>query len=259
MTATDTEVPDEPQPGASAATRRGGEPEPALVASGLELRTRQGLVFGPVDWNLPAGRHGAVLGVQGSGRSAFLLTLTGRMRGVSGGLRVGDLDGIRQPRHLRHRTAVARITDLVGLEPSLTIAEMCDEHALSDGVGEHRGRARFAELSGATGHRFNPATRVHDLPAVDRTILSALLACQRRARYVVLDDVDDSLTTTQLAEVYRVLDVLRELGHPFVVSALESSPVPDGAAVVHLPAPQTDDSLALSFGHLRRPLLTKEI
>ncbi len=230
----------------------------ALQASGLELRTLQGRVFGPIDWVLPPRTHGAVLGVQGSGRSAFLLALAGRMRGLTGSLTVGDLDGIRQPRHLRHRTAVARITDLVELEPGLTVAEAVDEHALAEGVSVRHGRATFEALTGTCGVRFERRARVDELSALDRTLLAALLACQRPAHHIVLDDVDDALTTEQLRHVYAVMGLLGDAGHYFVVSALESSEVPAGASVVHLAPPETSDGLQLSFGHLHPRLLAKE-
>lgn len=229
----------------------------SLHAEGLALRTPQAPVFGPVDWQIPTHTHGAVLGVQGSGRSAFLLALTGRMRGVTGRLTVGDLDGIARPRHLRHHTAVARITDLVELEPHLTVADSIDEHALADGVRQRHGRVVFAELEEATGRRFDRGRRVNDLTSLERTILVALLSCQRPAHHIVLDDVDDSLTHGQIDEVYGVLATLGDLGHYFIVSALESSAVPPGAAVVHLTPPVTTDSLQLSFGHLH-PRLTRK-
>lgn len=231
----------------------------ALVLRGLELNTRQGRVFGPVDWTLPPRTHGAVLGVQGSGRSAFLLALAGRMQGLTGGLTVDDLDGVRQPRQLRHRTSVARITDLVELEPGLTVAEACDEHALAEGVGVRHGRESFAELQDAIGHRFEAGAVIGDLPALERTLLSASLACQRPAHYIVFDDIDDALTAEQLNVVYGALDVFAGLGHFFVVSVLESSPVPRGAARVTLTPPETSGGLALRFGHLRpRRILAKE-
>jgi len=230
----------------------------SLVARGLEVRTPQGRVFGPVDWQVPAGAHGAVLGVQGSGRSAFLLALAGRLRGLTGHLMVGDLDGVTHPRLLRHRTAVARITDLVELEPHLTVADSIDEHALSEGIRQRQGRAVFADLEDATGRRFDRRRRVHDLTALERTLFVALLSCQRPAHHIVLDDVDDALTHAQLDEVYGTLQILGELGHYFVVSALESSAVPPGAAVVHLAPPETTESLQLSFGHLHPRLVAKE-
>lgn len=206
----------------------------ALVVRGLRLEGPQGPVFGPVDLTVPPGRHAAVLGPQGSGRSALLLALAGRMKGVTGEIRVGALDGARHPRRLRQRTAVARISDLATLERSLTVREACDEHALLEGLSTRAGRATYERLAAAVGFDVSSRAIVGELSAADRTVLTAILGCQRPAHHVVLDDVDEDLTLPQLERVYDALDVLGGYGHCFVVSALGSSPAPHGAVVVHV-------------------------
>lgn len=212
-----------------------------LTARGLTLRTAQGTVFGPVDLDLPPGVPGVVLGTQGSGRSALLLALVGRMQGASGHLRLGEVDGIRHPHRLRRVTAVAHISGYVELEPALTVAEAVDERCLLDGLSRREGRRHLAELQDAVGFHPDPRARVGSLPAEDVTVLTCLLACLRPAEVVVYDDLDTSLTVPQLERVHRVLDVLCSLGHRFVVSALASSPVPPGAVVLALPTPGHED------------------
>lgn len=223
----------------------------ALVAKGLSMRTAQGPVFGPVDLVVPAGHHAAILGEQGSGRSAMLLALGGRLKGVSGQLTLGEVDGIAHPRKLRQRIAVARITDLVELEPTLTVGEARDEHSLLEGIGSRAGRVTFQELAGALDLELGLDRLVGDLPAVQRTLLSVVLGCLRPADFVLVDDVDDSLTRDQLADVYAAMDVLALRGHHFIVSALSTSPVPSGAATITLIPPESAERLALRFGHLR--------
>lgn len=243
-------MPEATIPGVQHPARAAVEPD-ALVARGLSLRTAQGPVFGPVDLTIPAGSHGAVLGEQGSGRSAMLLALGGRMKGAAGQLQVGEVDGIAHPRQLRQRMAVARITDLVELEPTLTVGEARDEHALLDGLGARKGRVAFDELCRALDHDPGLDRLVGDLPAVERTLLSVLLGCLRPADFVLVDDIDDALTRDQLAEVYAALDVLAGRGHHFIISALATSPVPEGAATVTLTPQLAPERLALRFGHLR--------
>ncbi|WP_448629214.1 hypothetical protein [Cellulomonas soli] len=57
---------------------------PAVVARGVRLRTRRGVVYGPVDLDIPEGTLAVVQGPQGGGRSSLLLTLAGRMVPDSG-------------------------------------------------------------------------------------------------------------------------------------------------------------------------------
>lgn len=208
-----------------------------LVARGLTLATPRGTVFGPVDLHLPPRTHGAVLGTQGSGRSALLLALTGRLQGVTGELSLGRVDAHRYPHVLRRATAVAHISDHVELEPLLTVAECIDEHSVLEGVSRRVGRERVARLEDLVDFHPDRHAVVGGLPAEDRTVLACLLACVRPAELIVYDDVDSSLTLPQLERVYDVLGVLGSRGHRFVVSALASSPVPHGAVVVELPTP----------------------
>ncbi len=211
-----------------------------LVARGLTLRTRNGTVFAPVDLDLPAHTPLAVLGTQGSGRSALLLALTGRLQGVDGELTLGRIDGVRHAHRLREATAVAHVSDLVELESTLTVRESLEERILTDGIRRRDGRARFARLSEAVGFEADPGTPVGHLPAPERTVLTALLACLRPARLVAYDDVDATLTDAQLARVCTALETLGDFGHPFAVSALTSSAVPRGAVVLPL-TPSLED------------------
>lgn len=222
--ATDPPLTDEPAP----------EPEPALVARGLTLRTPRGTVFAPVDLDLPAGTPLAVLGTQGTGRSALLLALTGRLQGVSGGLWLGDVDAMRHPHRLRAATAVAHITDFVELESVLTVRESLEERLLLDAVPRAAGRERFHALAEAVGLDAEPRAVVGHLPAVQRTLLTAVLACLRPARLIAYDDVDASLTDPQVDHVHAALEILCEHGHPFAVSALASAGAPRGAVVLSL-------------------------
>ena len=76
-----TEAVPAPPPGSPASTAAPS----AVVASGLTLHGRRGLVYGPVDLTLPAGAMLIVQGTQGAGRSSLLLTLAGRMMPDRGG------------------------------------------------------------------------------------------------------------------------------------------------------------------------------
>ena len=231
-------------------------PPATLVARGLTLRGSRGPVFGSLDLVLPPQTHLAVLGTQGSGRSALLLALTGRLQGVRGELVLTGgpvdvaldgperpaarayrppIDAARHPHALRARTAVAHTTDLVELEPALTAAEVVDERCLADGVRRRAGRARFALLADAVRLSVAPEAVVGELPAPERALLAAVVACLRPARLVTFDDVDATLTLDQLVALHAALDVLKDHGHPFAVSAVASAPVPRDAVVLTLP------------------------
>ena len=119
-------------------------------------------------------------------------------------------------------------------QPALTVRECVRERTLLDGVKRAAGRERFLGLAEAVGLEAEPGTLVGRLPAVQYTLLTAVLACLRPSRLVAYDDIDSSLTDPQLDHVYGALEVLREHGHPFAVSALASSAAPHGAVVLPL-------------------------
>ncbi|MEL4358371.1 MULTISPECIES: ATP-binding cassette domain-containing protein [unclassified Luteococcus] len=225
-----------------------------LRARRLQLRGRESKVFGPVDLTLTRGGITVVTGQQGAGRSALLLALSGRLKGVQGELQSAEIDGIAHPRKLRRQVSVARISDLADLEPNLTIAESRDERAIADGIGVRRGRERFAELETLLNHQFDKEQWVGRMPAVERTLLTIVLGCLAPASFVVLDDVDDSLTERQLTWIHDGLGLLTEQGHSFVLSSLEQSPVPPRAQVVHLSPPPTRTEPNFELHRLRRRL-----
>lgn len=227
-----------PAPASAASTTSALQSSKLLFrARGLEMAGRESMVFGPVDFDLARGHIGVVTGQQGAGRSALLLALAGRLKGVQGSLQVGEIDGVHHARALRKQVAVARITDFADLEPNLTVGESRDERAIAEGIGQREGRRRFAELEDLLGHRFELDQWTDRMPAVERTLLTLVLGCLAPSRYVVVDDLDEQLTDEQLRWIHDGMALLVAQHHNFVVSALDQSPLPEGATVLHLPAP----------------------
>jgi ABC-type glutathione transport system ATPase component len=116
---------------------------PCIETRDLSLATREGPVDAGVDLSFRRGRRAAAVGRPGHGRSALLLTLAGRMRGWTGRCRVAGYDAATQTGPLRHRGSLARISDLVDLEPRLTVAESITERALIDAMPLQRAGQRF--------------------------------------------------------------------------------------------------------------------
>lgn len=243
----DTPPVEEPRPEKAA-------PQLLFSARGLELAGRNSMVFGPLDLDLRADEVAVVTGQQGSGRSALLLALAGRLKGVQGSLQVGAVDGIAHPRALRQQVSIARISGLADLEPQLTVGESRDERAISEGIGTRRGREQFSRLEDLLDHRYQTDDLVDHLPAVEKTLLTLMLGCLRPAAYVVCDDVDDRLTDAQLGWIHDGIAVLREDGHHFVLSSLDQSPLPEASRVIHLQPPPSRDADFVPTHSLRRRL-----
>ena len=203
---------------------------PYIETHDLSLVTREGPVYSGVELSFRRGRLAAVVGRSGSGRSALLLTLAGRMRGWTGRCRVAGYDAATQTATLRDRSSLARISDLVDLEPRLTVAESITERALIDAMPLQRAGERFDASCAALGDPgFPRKTLVGELSSLDQTLLAVALATLRPAELVFLDQAERGLDGQQLEQLMTGLVGLVASGTCVVVSVLDVAALPDGA------------------------------
>ena len=86
-------------------------------------------------------------------------------------------DAATQTAPLRDRSSLARISDLVDLEPRLTVAESITERALIDAMPLQRAGERFEASCAALGGIEVPRkTLVGELTSLDQTLLAVALA-----------------------------------------------------------------------------------
>lgn len=208
---------------------------PYIETRDLSLVTREGPVYEHVDLAFPRGRLAAIVGRSGSGRSALLLTLAGRMRGWTGWVRVAGYDPVTQTRLLRDRTSLALVDDLVTLEPRLTVAESITERSLIDAVPLAKAGTRFDTACAALEVEFPRTVEVGRLSALDHTRLAVALAAMRPAEIVFLDSAHRGLDEEECAALMSGLEALVDAGTLVVVTVLESSKLPPGAAIHRLP------------------------
>lgn len=206
-------------------------PSPLLALEDLALAHRGHTVFGPVTATLPRSSLVVVHGPSGSGRSALLLALAGRMRNTTGTIRFTEpLSG----RAHRRTASIARVSDLVDVEPQLTVSESVTERCLADQVPLGRGQVQFAALCERIRTNFPPHALVAELTARDRLVLTTVLAMLRPAALVVLDDVDRDLDAAGQSEVFTVLQRLSLVGCTIVASTCDQQPIPDDVPTISL-------------------------
>jgi len=218
---------------------------PVLEVERLSLRTPAGPVFTELTFSVPRGGLTAVVGPSGSGRSALLLALGGRMRGLTGSVRLGGRAARSRPADLRARTAVARLATLVEPEGRLTVGESMTERALVDGVQDGDAAAAVARAEGVFGTTLDRGLLVDDLTAYDRALLCVALALVRPSDLVLLDDADRGLDVADQRRLLEALGRLCATGQTLVLSTTELASLPPGAHVVHLrPTPPADPAPA---------------
>jgi ABC-type branched-subunit amino acid transport system ATPase component len=225
----------------------------------------------------------AVTGPTGSGRTALLLALTGRMRTAEGTARVAGLELPRRTAEVRRVSGVAHMPGVTDLDPALTVAEHLRERAL---VGRRyggpaadlargllrspRARARAAEDAARADAALEAVglvpgdlpkgtrTAVRDLTRAQELRLSvalALLGRPGRPAVIAVDDADLGLSGPEREEAVALLASLAASGTT-VLAAFREAP-PEADLVVPLaPAPEDTEPRPGRLRHLlhrRRP------
>jgi ABC-2 type transport system ATP-binding protein len=211
-----------------------------ILAEGLGLATKTGPVFADLTFTVPRGRLSVVVGPSGSGRSALLLAVSGRMRGLTGSVRLGQHAAGSRSRDLRRRTAIARLANLVGPEGQLTVGESMVERALIDGVQAGDADAAVAEAEAVFDLAFDRDVLVDQLPAYEQSLLAVALAMVRPADLILLDDADASLDVAEQTRLLAALSRLSGTGRTVITTTTEAAAVPADATVIALtlPAPK---------------------
>lgn len=216
------------------AQQRDGIVDPLIVAKDLRLETPRGVVFAGVTTQIPRGCLVAVTGRAGSGKSALLLALTGRMRGVTGELVVDGHDAFSHPRQVRRITSVARIDELVEAEPALTLEDCITERTLADAAPARSRMAHYlhtAHLLGLVG----PLTRTYgDLSPADQVRASIALASILPSPLIVLDDIDRKTTSNEQTELWEGFAKLAEEGVTVIASTAERTALPPGIITIEM-------------------------
>lgn len=198
----------------------------AVVARDLQLHGQRGIVYGPVDLDLPTGALTVVQGPQGAGRSSLLLTLAGRMVPDAGSsLRMLGHDLPRERRAVQRRAAIAGFAGIDELDGNVTVGDVVRERLTWLAPWYRRvprpdQRAFRALAEPVFGDRPLPRldTVVWDLDEVDTMLLRIVLAMAQRPALLVVDDVDQVHDTTRRATVWARLEAIAAGGTTVVAS-----------------------------------------
>lgn len=257
----------------------GGQPPGTGVAArGLGVKGPRGWAFRDVTFEAGQGALVAVTGPTGSGRTALLLALTGRMRTAEGSARVAGLDLPRRMARVRRVSGVAHVSGVTDLDPALTVAEHLRERAL---VGRRYGgpaadlvrgllrspRARAAEDAARADAALQAVGLAPgDLPKGDRTavrdlsraqelrlsVALALLGRPGRPEVIAVDDADLGLSGPEREEAITLLSSLAA-GGTTVLAAFREAP-PEADLVVPVGDQVAPEDLPPASGRLLRLL-----
>ncbi|MEG0070386.1 MAG: ATP-binding cassette domain-containing protein [Raoultibacter sp.] len=174
-----------------------------LEAHGLGLKTLMGYAYRDIDLLLGPGQILAVRGHNGSGKTALLLTLAGRMSYTEGTLRVGEFQLPRQRGKVQKTVGLGLFEQLNGLQESLKVSYAVG--AEFELYGRRPGKGAVLDYL-KQWHLFDIAQMlVKDLTAEKRVQLGVALACVGNPQMIVIDDIEDQLTKTQSEEIMATL------------------------------------------------------
>lgn len=194
--------------------------EPIVTARNLELRTPLGCPFSGVNLDIWQGQVFAIRGRSGSGKTALLLTLAGRMLPTKGTLRVL---GFKPP------FGVGKIHKRVGMGFFEGLNELEDAQKVRSAVAaefELRGRKAKKDAVAAYLRDWDlhdvADLRVSELTEQMMVRLGVALAWVGHPDIIVVDDIETGLTQTQSIEIMeRLFKQARKRNVTIVVGVLE--------------------------------------
>lgn len=192
-----------------------------VVAEDVALVTREGPVYTGVDFTARPGTLTVFQADSGGGRSALLLTLTGRMRPTSGTVYVDGHELPRRARRVRRISALGLMTEVNSLDERLRVGEHLSEAALLRFRPAARGLADFA-LEAADLEDLDRRTLVKELDALQRRRLGVALALMAEPRLLAVDDVDGGLSDEHQALMWRSLKRLTDAGLTVIATCADA-------------------------------------
>ncbi|WP_406286539.1 ATP-binding cassette domain-containing protein [Embleya sp. NBC_00896] len=200
-----------------------------ISAVGLAAHGPDGTIFRDVRLTAPAAGLTVIAGPGGAGRTSLLLALGGRFRTSAGTVTV---DGSRNAKVARARTAIARARPGLDLEEHLLVSEaVAEAQAIGGGRPADVALARMYDLLRVDppGHAL-----VEHLSTVEQLLFAVALAAAGHPGAVLVDDVDTGIAGADLSRAWRALRELADSGVTVVATA--TAPPPTGADhVVDLP------------------------
>jgi ribose transport system ATP-binding protein len=162
-----------------------------------------------VDFEVRSGEVHALIGENGSGKSALMRVLCGQMAPSSGEVRIdGTRVEFRDPRAM----SIAIVNQEIALAPDLSVAENIFLGELSHVIAWGALRRRARDLIHALGFDIDPRRQVGSLTVADQQIVKIAKALSRKFKIVVFDEPIAELSTCDADRLHKVIGKLRSEG-----------------------------------------------
>ncbi|MCS3876995.1 ATP-binding cassette domain-containing protein [Gordonia amarae] len=199
----------------------------AITARAITQSGPWGPVYGPVDLDIPEGGLNVLVGPAGSGRTALLMTLAGRMKVKSGHL---DVLGESAPRGIFRRSGMVGVEGLDSIYESVRVVDLLTEQLRWDAPWYTLvGRARPDDLRRVCGPVFGDLPLpgldeyVEELPELDGLLLRIALGNTKNPPLLVVGAIDQ---VANARDQVLLVDRLVALGARQTVITASANPLP---------------------------------
>jgi ABC-type multidrug transport system ATPase subunit len=213
---------------------------PAITARGIRVSGPWGPVYGPVDLDVPDGGLTVLICPPGTGRTALLMTLAGRMSPNDGTLTVL---GATRAREVFKLAALAGVDEIDTVPESVTVRDLLTEQ-LRWNAAWYRliRRADDEDLRRVCAPVFGDLPLPHldqfveQLGELDAILLRIALADTTTPRLLVVGSLDSVANDQERA---LLLDRLVDLGARQTIVISSSNPLPDDSPCLQIAVANT--------------------
>lgn len=168
-----------------------------------------------VDFRLLPGEVHALMGENGAGKSTLIKALTGVYRPSAGSIRLAGREVSFAGPGQAQEAGISTVYQEVNLCANLSVAEnilLGREPRRFGAIDGRAGRVAAAALLARIGLDISPASQLGDHPIAVQQLVAIARALAVDARVLVLDEPTSSLDADEVAELFRILRVLRADG-----------------------------------------------
>lgn len=193
---------------------RGG-PEPLVRMTGIRMHFGAVKALEDVAFRLLPGEVHALMGENGAGKSTLIKVLTGVHRATGGSITLdGETVTLTGPADAQAH-GVSTVYQEVNLCPNLSVAEnilLGREPRRFGSIDAAASRQRAGELLRDMGLDIDPSSVLAEHPIAVQQLVAIARAVAVDAKVLILDEPTSSLDQDEVAELFRIMRVLRDKG-----------------------------------------------
>jgi ABC-2 type transport system ATP-binding protein len=209
----------------TSSTDRQSAVPPAIELRAVTVRDGSRLLLDSVDLTVEAGQSWAVVGSNGSGKSALLRVIAGLCRPSAGRVWVGGWNVLERPD--RTRRLIGYAADEPGLADRMTALEHLEMVGAQRGLGRADRRAAAESMLQLVDLTSSRESYVGALSRGQRRRLSLALALVHDPPVVLLDDPLAGVDELGRGELVSVLLELRSMGKSLLIASQSPTDVAD--------------------------------